>query len=63
LIAEDHTGWDAVTKSPAQGGLGFNAKWELALKNLNSEQNSIKNLTRYNYIPWEESCHLNNMVF
>lgn len=30
LIAEDHTGWDAVTKSPAQGGLGFNARWELA---------------------------------
>ena len=30
LIAEDHTGWDAVTKPPAQGGLGFNAKWELA---------------------------------
>jgi pullulanase/glycogen debranching enzyme len=30
LIAEDHTGWDAVTKSPAQGGLGFNAKSELA---------------------------------
>lgn len=30
LIAEDHTGWDAVTKVPAQGGLGFNAKWELA---------------------------------
>lgn len=30
LIAEDHTGWDAVTKSPAQGGLGFNSKWELA---------------------------------
>ncbi|MDD5319372.1 MAG: alpha-amylase family glycosyl hydrolase [Methylococcales bacterium] len=28
LIAEDHTEWDAVTKSPAQGGLGFNAKWE-----------------------------------
>ena len=22
LIAEDHTGWDAVTKPPAQGGLG-----------------------------------------
>jgi len=30
LIAEDHTGWDAVTKLPAQGGLGFNARWELA---------------------------------
>lgn len=30
LIAEDHTGWDAVTKSPAQGGLGFDAKWEAA---------------------------------
>lgn len=29
LIAEDHTGWDAVTKPPAQGGLGFDAKWEL----------------------------------
>ncbi len=28
LIAEDHTGWDAVTKLPAQGGLGFDAKWE-----------------------------------
>jgi 1,4-alpha-glucan branching enzyme len=27
LIAEDHTGWDAVTKLPAQGGLGFNARW------------------------------------
>jgi 1,4-alpha-glucan branching enzyme len=30
LIAEDHTGWDAVTKAPAQGGLGFNATWEVA---------------------------------
>ena len=30
LVAEDHTGWDAVTKLPAQGGLGFDAKWELA---------------------------------
>ena len=30
LLAEDHTGWDAVTKPPAQGGLGFNARWELA---------------------------------
>jgi 1,4-alpha-glucan branching enzyme len=30
LIAEDHTGWDAVTKSPAQGGLGFDARWEVA---------------------------------
>ena len=27
LIAEDHTGWDAVTKSPAQQGLGFDATW------------------------------------
>ena len=25
LIAEDHTGWDAVTKPPAQAGLGFDA--------------------------------------
>ena len=30
LIAEDHTGWDAVVKPPNQGGLGFDAKWELA---------------------------------
>jgi 1,4-alpha-glucan branching enzyme len=30
LVAEDHTGWDAVTKPPAQGGLGFNARWEVA---------------------------------
>lgn len=30
LIAEDHTGWDAVTKLPAQGGLGFDATWEVA---------------------------------
>ena len=30
LIAEDHTGWDAVTKRPAQGGLGFDATWEVA---------------------------------
>ena len=30
LIAEDHSGWSAVTKPPAQGGLGFNAKWEVA---------------------------------
>jgi 1,4-alpha-glucan branching enzyme len=29
LIAEDHTGWDAVTKVPAQGGLGFDATWEV----------------------------------
>lgn len=27
LIAEDHTGWDAVTKLPAKGGLGFEARW------------------------------------
>jgi 1,4-alpha-glucan branching enzyme len=30
LIAEDHTDWDAVTKLPAQGGLGFEAKWDAA---------------------------------
>jgi 1,4-alpha-glucan branching enzyme len=30
LIAEDHTEWDAVTKVPAQGGLGFDATWEVA---------------------------------
>lgn len=30
LIAEDHTGWDAVTKPPVQGGLGFDARWEVA---------------------------------
>jgi 1,4-alpha-glucan branching enzyme len=30
LIAEDHTEWDAVTKPPAQGGLGFDARWETA---------------------------------
>ena len=27
LIAEDHTGWDAVTKPPAANGLGFDARW------------------------------------
>jgi 1,4-alpha-glucan branching enzyme len=30
LIAEDHTGWDAVARPPAQGGLGFDATWEVA---------------------------------
>lgn len=30
LIAEDHTGWDAVTKLPAQGGLGFEATWDVS---------------------------------
>ncbi len=30
LIAEDHTGWDAVTKPPAQGGLGFDGTWQVA---------------------------------
>jgi 1,4-alpha-glucan branching enzyme len=30
LIAEDHTGWPDVTKVPAQGGLGFDATWEVA---------------------------------
>jgi 1,4-alpha-glucan branching enzyme len=29
LVAEDHTGWDAVTKLPAQGGLGFDATWDV----------------------------------
>jgi len=29
LVAEDHTGWDAVTKSPDQAGLGFDARWEV----------------------------------
>ncbi len=27
MIAEDYSGWNAVTKLPAQGGLGFNARW------------------------------------
>jgi 1,4-alpha-glucan branching enzyme len=27
LIAEDHTGWDAMTQSPDQGGVGFDAVW------------------------------------
>jgi 1,4-alpha-glucan branching enzyme len=27
LIAEDHTGWDAVTQLPDAGGLGFSAAW------------------------------------
>jgi 1,4-alpha-glucan branching enzyme len=27
LIAEDHTGWPAVTQSPDDGGLGFDATW------------------------------------
>jgi 1,4-alpha-glucan branching enzyme len=27
LIAEDHTGWDAVTRLPEAGGLGFGATW------------------------------------
>jgi 1,4-alpha-glucan branching enzyme len=27
LIAEDHSEWDAVTKPPAAGGLGFDATW------------------------------------
>ncbi len=27
LIAEDHSGWAAVTQSPDQGGLGFDATW------------------------------------
>lgn len=27
LVAEDHTGWDAVTRLPDAGGLGFEATW------------------------------------
>ena len=27
LIAEDHSGWPAVTQSPDEGGLGFDATW------------------------------------
>ncbi|CAA9319725.1 MAG: GH13 / GH13_10 / GH13_9 / GH13_11 / GH13_36 [uncultured Gemmatimonadetes bacterium] len=27
LIAEDHSGWDAVTKMPSVGGLGFDSTW------------------------------------
>ncbi|WP_406698808.1 alpha-amylase family glycosyl hydrolase [Singulisphaera sp. Ch08] len=27
LVAEDHTGWDAVTKLPNVGGLGFDTTW------------------------------------
>jgi len=27
LIAEDHSGWDAVTQLPEAGGLGFGATW------------------------------------
>ena len=30
LIAEDHTGWYAVVQPSDQGGLGFDAKWEVA---------------------------------
>jgi 1,4-alpha-glucan branching enzyme len=27
LIAEDHSGWEAVTRTTASGGIGFNATW------------------------------------
>ncbi|MBG0569041.1 alpha-amylase family glycosyl hydrolase [Actinoplanes aureus] len=27
LVAEDHSGWDAVTQPPGVGGLGFGATW------------------------------------
>jgi len=30
LVAEDHTEWPPVTEPAAQGGLGFDARWELA---------------------------------
>lgn len=29
LVAEDHTGWEAVTKPAAAGGLGFDARWDV----------------------------------
>ncbi len=29
LIAEDHTGWSAVVNPPDEGGLGFDARWEV----------------------------------
>ncbi|MEI6947396.1 alpha-amylase family glycosyl hydrolase [Paraflavisolibacter sp. H34] len=28
LFAEDHTGWEGVTRPPAQGGLGFDYTWD-----------------------------------
>lgn len=30
LIAEDHSGWDGVVKPIAEGGLGFDARWDAA---------------------------------
>lgn len=30
LIAEDHSGWDGVTKPISEGGLGFDARWDSA---------------------------------
>lgn len=30
LIAEDHSGWQAVVSPPDQGGLGFDARWEIS---------------------------------
>jgi 1,4-alpha-glucan branching enzyme len=30
LIAEDHTGWSAVVEPPNRGGLGFDARWQVA---------------------------------
>ncbi len=30
LIAEDHTGWEAVTRSSNAGGLGFSARWDVS---------------------------------
>jgi 1,4-alpha-glucan branching enzyme len=30
LIAEDHTGWPAVTQTPDTGGLGFRSTWDAA---------------------------------
>jgi 1,4-alpha-glucan branching enzyme len=47
LIAEDHSGWDAVTKLPAAGGLGFDATWYAAFyHNLIGDDNAAEGMAR-----------------